>query len=51
MPPRRHGLNDAGARWPSPLQAFRRADHDVAVALLKEAYPDYETIHFSNEGY
>ncbi|KAL9989514.1 hypothetical protein ACROYT_G004074 [Oculina patagonica] len=30
---------------------FGRADHSIAVEILKKAYPDYESITFSNEGY
>eukprot|EP00730_Choanoeca_flexa_P018582 TRINITY_DN9041_c0_g1_i1.p1 TRINITY_DN9041_c0_g1~~TRINITY_DN9041_c0_g1_i1.p1 ORF type:complete len:119 (+),score=10.56 TRINITY_DN9041_c0_g1_i1:134-490(+) len=31
--------------------AFGQANHDTTVSLLKQAYPDIERIHFSNEGY
>ncbi|XP_022801865.1 14 kDa phosphohistidine phosphatase-like [Stylophora pistillata] len=30
---------------------FGRADHSITVKKLKKAYPDYESITFSNEGY
>ena len=33
------------------LQGYGRADHSVTVELLKEQYPDYDKITFSNEGY
>ncbi|XP_045108675.1 14 kDa phosphohistidine phosphatase-like [Portunus trituberculatus] len=32
-------------------QGFGRADHSVAVTLLKKKYPDYKTITYSNDGY
>ena len=32
-------------------QAFGRPDHQISVDLLKQAYPDYLQITFSNEGY
>lgn len=32
-------------------QAFGLADHAASVKLLEEAYPSYEKITFSNEGY
>lgn len=30
---------------------FGRANHEIAVALLKEAYPTYSDISYSNDGY
>ncbi|KAJ8038480.1 14 kDa phosphohistidine phosphatase [Holothuria leucospilota] len=30
---------------------FGRADHSITVSLLKERYPSYSSITFSNEGY
>ena len=33
------------------FKGFGRADHEISVSLLKEKYPDYESITFSNEGY
>ena len=33
------------------LQGFGRADHSIAVEKLIKAYPDYESITFSNKGY
>eukprot|EP00111_Clytia_hemisphaerica_P019977 TCONS_00058914-protein len=30
---------------------FGRADHTIAVKLLKESYPDYTSITYSNDGY
>uniref|UniRef100_A0A0P4WG92 Sex-regulated protein janus-A n=1 Tax=Scylla olivacea TaxID=85551 RepID=A0A0P4WG92_SCYOL len=32
-------------------QGFGRADHSVAVTLLKKKYPDYKSVTFSNDGY
>lgn len=32
-------------------QGFGRADHTVSHKLLKESFPDYEDIQWSNEGY
>lgn len=32
-------------------QGFGRADHSIAQKLLKEKYPDYTEIQWSNEGY
>lgn len=29
---------------------YGRADHQIAVDILKQKYPDYN-IHFSNDGY
>ena len=33
------------------FQGFGRADHSITDEKLKTAYPDYESITFSNEGY
>ncbi len=33
------------------IKGFGRADHAISVELLKQSYPNYEKIHFSNEGY
>lgn len=30
---------------------FGRADHTITVGVLKDFYPDYSEITFSNEGY
>ena len=32
-------------------QGYGRADHSIAHKLLKEKYPSYEDIQWSNEGY
>jgi len=32
-------------------QGFGRADHAEAVRLLRQQYPTYESISFSNDGY
>ena len=32
-------------------QGFGRAEHEISVSLIKEKYPDYQSITFSNEGY
>lgn len=32
-------------------QGFGRADHSISMKLLKEKYPDYSDISWSNEGY
>ena len=33
------------------FQGFGRADYSITVEKLKKAYPDYESITISNEGY
>ena len=33
------------------FQGFGQADHTITVEKLKKAYPDYQSITFSNEGY
>jgi len=32
-------------------QGFGRPDHSISCDLVKQAYPGYETIEWSNEGY
>lgn len=32
-------------------QGFGRADHQIAVSLIKAHYSDYKSVTFSNEGY
>jgi len=32
-------------------KGFGLPDHDIACKLLKERYPDYTNIHWSNDGY
>ena len=32
-------------------QGYGRADHTIAVTLLKKKYPSYKDVTYSNEGY
>ena len=32
-------------------QGFGRADHTIAVGMIKGKYPDYTSVEWSNEGY